>query len=77
MLAVSQVTEPGFQTGAVVFADLFAVGGDGSLAADGGPFAAGVEEGDVDGGIGLEVVRFAGFGVGVEEEVDTATFLFK
>lgn len=60
-----------------MFVDEGAVGGDGGFAGDGGPFAGGVEEGDVDVGIGFEVVCFAGFGVGVEEEVDATGFLEK
>ena len=75
VLAVLEVAEPGFEAGGVVFADHVAVGDDGCFAGDGGPFASGVEEGDVDFGVGFEVVGFAGFGVGVEEEVDAAAFL--
>ena len=75
MSAVTQVAKPSLQGCRVVFVDEFAVGRDGGGAGDGGPFAGGVEEGDVDGGVGGEIVSFAGFGVGVEEEVDAARFL--
>lgn len=75
MGAVTQIADPGFERGRVVFADGGAVGDDGGVAADGGPFPGAVEEGDVDGGVGVEVVGFAAFGVGVEEEVDAVTFL--
>lgn len=75
MGAVSEVAEPGFEAGGVVFADGVAVGDDGGVAGDGGPFAGGIQEGDVDFGVRVQVVGFAGFGVGVEEEVDAAAFL--
>ena len=77
MFAVAKIAEPGFEAGGVVFADHVTVGDDGGFARDRGPFASGVEEGDVDFGVGFEVVGFAGFGVGVEEEVNATTFLFK
>lgn len=75
VLAVSEVSDPRFELAGVVFPDGFAVGDDLGFAGHGGPFAGGVEEGDVDFRVGLEVVGFAGFSVGVEEEVDTAAFL--
>ncbi len=67
MCAVAQVTEPGFEGGRVVFLDGGAVSEDICLSGNGGPFAGGVEEGDVDGAVGGDVVGFAGFGVGVED----------
>ena len=75
MLSVAEVAHPGFQRGRVVFVDEGAVGGDGGFAGNGSPFARGVQEGDVDIGVGFEVVGFAGFSVRVEEEIDTAGFL--
>jgi hypothetical protein len=75
MRAVAEVAQPRLQLRAVVLLDRGAVGDDARGAGEGGPFAAGVEEGDVDGGIVLEVVGFAGFGVGVEEEVDATALL--
>lgn len=45
------------------------------MAADGGPFAGAVEEGDVDCGVGFDVVGFAAFGVGVKEKVNAVAFL--
>ena len=77
MFSVAQVAHPGFQGGGVVFADGVAFGDDGGRSGDGRPFAGGVEEGDVDVRVGREVRGFAGFGVGVEEEVDAAGFLGK
>jgi hypothetical protein len=77
MLSIAQVTNPGLQAGGVVLVDDGAVGEDRGRAGEGGPFAGGVQEGDVDVPVGGEVVGFAGFGVGVEEEVDAAVLLFK
>lgn len=59
MLAVAEIAEPGFEGGGVVFFDDAAVGYYGGGAGDGGPFAGGVEEGDVDVGVGGD----AGVGV--------------
>ena len=70
VLSITEVAEPGFEGGGVVLADLFAVGLDGGFAANAGPFAGVVEEAEVDVRMGFEVVGFAGFGVGVEDEVD-------
>ena len=67
MLAVPQVSEPGFESGGVVFMYHVAVSDDICLPADRSPFAARVEEGDVDFGVGFQVIGFAGFGVGVED----------
>ena len=77
MGAVAEVAEPGFEGGGVVGADFFAVGLDGGGAGDGGPFAGGGEEAEVDFRVGLEVVGFAGFGVGVEDVVDGVALLHR
>ena len=74
--AVFQVAEPGFQRRSVVFTDDFAIGDNFGFAGNGGPFAGGVEEGDVDFGIGLQVIGFAGFGVRVEKEINATAFLY-
>jgi hypothetical protein len=42
VLAVAEITEPGFESGGVVFFDDGAVGDDGGGAGYGGPFAGGV-----------------------------------
>lgn len=76
VLAVAEVAEPGFQSWAVVLADALAVGLDRSGARDGGPFAGGREEAEVDVRVGVEVVSLAGFGVCVEDEVDSVIFLY-
>lgn len=75
MLAVLQVAKPRFQGRRVVFADRLTVSDDVGFARDRGPLAGGIEEGDVDLRFGLEIISFAGFGVGVEKEVNAATFL--
>lgn len=75
VLPVTEVTEPGFESGRVVFLDGGAVGDDGGFAGDGRPFAGAVEEGDVDVGVRVDIVGLAGFGVGVEDEVNATGFL--
>lgn len=76
VFAVLEVPEPGFEGGGIVFANFGAVGLDGGVAGDGGPFAGRVDEGEVDVGVCGEVVGLAGFGVGVEDEVEAVAFLF-
>jgi hypothetical protein len=75
--AVAQVTEPSLEGWSVVFLDNVAVGDDARGAGDAGPTAVGGAEGDVDVGVGSEVVSLAGFGVCVEEEVDATTLLYR
>jgi len=75
VLAVSEVFNPCFELAEVVFLDGFAVGDDLGFTEHRGPFIKEVEEGDVDFRVGLKVVGFVEFSVGVEEEVDTAAFL--
>ena len=76
MLPITQISDPSFEVCGIIFADLVTVGRDGGFAGDGGPGAGGVEEGDVDLVVFGQVVGFAGFGVGVEEGVDSSAFLF-
>lgn len=75
MLAILQVAKPRFQGRRVVFANRLTVSDDVGFAGDGGPFAGGIEEGDIDLGFGFEIIGFAGFGVGVEKQVNAASFL--
>jgi len=75
VLAVTEVADPGLEGWGVVLVDLLAIGLDGGFAGDGGPFAGVVEEAEVDFGVSVEVVGLAGFGVGVEDEVDAVAFL--
>lgn len=75
MCPVAEIAEPGFERGRVVLLHHSAVGHDGRDSGDGRPFARGVEECDVDVWVGDDVVGLAGFGVGVEDEIDAAGFL--
>ena len=75
MYTVPLVTDPGFQSWGVVFLDRGAVGEDGGGARNGGPGAVVGDEGDVDVGVGGEVVGFARGGVGMKEVVNAAGFL--
>lgn len=76
MRAVAQVAEPCLQRGRVVLFDVGAAGADGGAAGDGGPFARGGDEGEVDVGVGGEIVSFSGLGIGVKEEVYAVLFLY-
>jgi len=73
--AITEVANPGLECWAVVLADLLAIGLNGCLTGDGGPFTGGGKEGDVDLGIGFEVVGLSGLGVGVEDEVYSVALL--
>lgn len=75
MLSIAQVSKPCLELRGVVFLDGLTVGHDAGSAGEGGPLAAAVKEGDVDVGVRLKVVGLAGFGVGVEDEIETAAFL--
>lgn len=75
VLAITEVAEPGLERCGVVLLDARAVGLDGSATRDAGPLAAVVQESKVDVGVLLEVVGLAGFGVGVEDEVDSVVLL--
>ena len=77
MLSIAQIANPCLQSRRVVLADLFSVGLDGGLAGYGSPLAAGGQEGEVDVGVVLEIVRLAGFAVGVEYEVNAIALLVK
>ena len=77
MLAVLEISQPCFQSWGVVFADHLTICDDFGCTGDGGPLACGIEEGNIDFGVVLEIVGFAGFGVGVEEKVDATAFLYE
>lgn len=76
MRAVTEVADPCLQCGRVVLPDNFAVRLYGSVAGDGCPLAGWSDEGDIDGRVRLEVVGLAGFGVGVEEELEAVALLY-
>lgn len=75
MCTIFQIPKPGLECRRVVFTNDLTICDNLCFATDGGPFTRGVEEGDVDFRIRFEVVGFARFGIGVEEEIDTATLL--
>lgn len=75
MRTIAEVTQPGFERWRVVGSHDVTVRYHGSLAANRGPLACAVEEGDVDIRIRFQIVSLAAFGVGVEEQVNTAIFL--
>lgn len=75
VLSVAEIAEPRFEGGRVVLFDDRAVGDDVCLAGHGSPLTGAVEEGDVDVRIRVDVVGLAGFGVGVEDQINTASFL--
>lgn len=72
---IFEIAQPALERGRIVFVDDVAVGDHGCYPGDGGPFARGIEEGNVDCRVRFEVVCFSGFGVGVEDVVDAAAFL--
>jgi len=77
MLAIFKVTEPRFQGGRIVLADRLPVCHDIGFTRNGGPLTGGVDKCNVDFRIGIQVVSFAGLGVGVEKKVDASALLGK
>lgn len=75
MFAVLKVSKPCLELRRIIFADHFTVSDNGGFTRDRCPFACRIEESNIDLRIRLEVVSFAGFGVGMEEKVDSAPFL--
>jgi hypothetical protein len=73
---VAKIAYPSLESRTVVFLDHVSVGDDASFAGDRGPFTGAVEEGDVNAGIGGEVVGFAGLGIRVENQINATCFLF-
>lgn len=67
MFPITEIAQPCFKCRGIVFLDNGTVGYDARDARHRGPFAGGVEEGDVDVWVGIDVVGLAGFGVGVED----------
>ena len=75
MLAIAPITVRGLDRRRVVLVNQFPVGLDGCIARDGSPLARVVEEAKVDFAVALDVVRLAGLGVGVEDQVDAVALL--
>lgn len=73
--SVAEVANPGLEGWAVVLLDEASVGDDLGHAADGGPLARAVDEGDVDVGVCRELIGLVRLGVGVEEEVNASALL--
>lgn len=75
VLAISEIAHPRLQRGRVILLYPLTVGLNGRFAGHGSPLAAGVEESEVDFGVGVEIVGLAGFRVGVEDKVNTIALL--
>ena len=75
MYPIAKITEPGFKCWRIVSPHVFTVRDHGRLAANRGPFARAVEEGDIDVGIRVEIVGLSAFRVGVEDQIDPTVFL--
>lgn len=67
MRTVAQVAQPSFERWRVGGLHYLTVRYHGSLAANRGPLARTIEEGDIDIGVGSQIVSLAAFGVRVEE----------
>ena len=76
MCAVTEIAKPGLQRGRVVLLDDVAVNFDGCMSRNRCPLARVVDEANVDGGVGLEIVGLAGLSVGVEEKVEAIALLW-
>ena len=75
MLAILQIAKPRFQGGRVVFADRLTVSDNVGFAGDACPCARIVEERNINFRVGSDIIGFTGLGIGVEKEVNTASFL--
>lgn len=75
MLPVPKVANPRLQCLGVVLVHDSAIGLYGGLTRDGSPFSSRIQEGEVDLGVFVQVVCFAGLGVCVEDEVDAIALL--
>ena len=72
---VTKVAQPGFEGRRVVRLDLGTIRDDRRIARDRRPLPRAVEESQVDFGMGGQIIRLAGFGVGMEQKVDAIAFL--
>jgi hypothetical protein len=59
MLSITQITNPTLEISRVVLMDHVTAGDDLCVAANRSPFSRAIDEGDVDLGVGLEVVGLA------------------
>lgn len=77
VLPVAEIAHPRAQSWAVVLLDQPAVCFDARRTRDRSPLSRGVEEGDVDVGVALQLVRLVGLGVGEEEIIDAVALLVR
>ena len=67
MGTIFEVAQPSFESGGVVFADHLTVCDNVGFATDACPLAGGIEERDIDFGIGFQIVRLARLCVGMKK----------
>lgn len=77
MLPIPQITDPGLQCRCIMLRHQTTVCFDSCSPRDRRPLARGIDEGNVDMGVGSEVVRLARLGISVEEKVDTVGLLLQ
>lgn len=77
MFPIPQIAQPRFQRYRVIFAYHCTISNDVCLSRDGSPLAGRIEKGNIDLRVGLQIVGFAGLGVGMKYEIDAIAFLFR
>lgn len=77
MGAISQVSEPSFQSWAIVLLNQGSVSDDTGLPSDGSPLSGRVDESDVNVRVAGDVVGLARLGIGVEEKVNAIGLLYE
>lgn len=75
MDAVTEVAKPSLEGWAVVLSNKAAVCADAGVSSDRSPLSRGVDEGNVDMRVSIEVVGLARLGVGVEKKVNASSLL--
>lgn len=76
MDSVTKVAQPRLQSAAIRLLDQLAICHQACFARDGCPLARAIDEGYIDVGVIGQIVSFSGFGIRVEEEIDTPRFLY-
>ncbi|KAI6759749.1 hypothetical protein HG530_010429 [Fusarium avenaceum] len=74
---VAEVTEPSLEGWGVVLSNKAAICANAGIASNRSPLSRGIDEGNVDMRVSIEVVGLAGLGVGVEEKVNASGLLRK
>lgn len=77
MDTVAEVTEPSLEGWGVVLSNKAAICANAGIASNRSPLSRGIDEGNVDMRVSIEVVGLAGLGVGVEEKVNASGLLRK